>query len=114
MVILVVEDESLINLTVSEELQRAGHVVTSAYDADQAIAILEGPKRYPSSLHRHRHARRYVDGLSAVRRSALSVAAYANHSCLWQASRGASAGRLAFPSQPYRIDELGRTVEALS
>ena len=41
MVILVVEDESLINLTVSEELQRTGHMVVSAYSADQAIAILE-------------------------------------------------------------------------
>jgi two-component system, response regulator PdtaR len=41
MVILVVEDEILINLTVSEELQRAGHVVISAYSADQAIAILD-------------------------------------------------------------------------
>ena len=42
MVILVVEDESLINLMASEELQRAGHVVISAYNAAEAITILEG------------------------------------------------------------------------
>src|ERR1700754_2240941 len=41
MMILVVEDESLINLMASEELQRAGHVVISAYNAAEAIAILE-------------------------------------------------------------------------
>jgi CheY-like chemotaxis protein len=41
MMILVVEDESLINLVASEDLRGAGHTVISAYSADQAIAILE-------------------------------------------------------------------------
>ncbi len=41
MVILVVEDDPLINLTVSDELQDAGHEVISALNADAAIAILE-------------------------------------------------------------------------
>jgi two-component system, response regulator PdtaR len=41
MLILVVEDEFLINLTASDELVRAGHQVMSAYDADHAIRLLE-------------------------------------------------------------------------
>jgi DNA-binding NtrC family response regulator len=41
MVILVVEDDTIINLMAVEELQRAEHEVISAYSADQAIEILE-------------------------------------------------------------------------
>ena len=41
MVILVVEDDPIINLMASEELQRAQHEVISAYSADEAIEILE-------------------------------------------------------------------------
>jgi DNA-binding NtrC family response regulator len=39
--ILIVEDERLINLTVSEELRAKGFEVISAYDADSAIEILQ-------------------------------------------------------------------------
>ena len=39
--ILVVEDEFLINLAASDDLARAGHEVVSAYDADEAIELLE-------------------------------------------------------------------------
>jgi two-component system, response regulator PdtaR len=39
--VLVVEDEGLINLTAVEELRRAGFDVMSAYNADEAIALLE-------------------------------------------------------------------------
>lgn len=41
MVILVVDDEVLINLTTSDNLRREGHTVLSAHTADQAISILE-------------------------------------------------------------------------
>jgi CheY-like chemotaxis protein len=41
MVILVVEDDRLINLMASDELQAAGYDVISAYNADEAIEILE-------------------------------------------------------------------------
>ena len=41
MVILVVEDESLINFAICDDLQRSGFEVISAYNADDAIAILE-------------------------------------------------------------------------
>ena len=39
--ILIVEDEFLISLAITEELEAHGCVVTSAYNADEAIAILE-------------------------------------------------------------------------
>jgi CheY-like chemotaxis protein len=39
--VLVVEDEGLINLTAVEELRRAGFEVMSAYNADEAITLLE-------------------------------------------------------------------------
>jgi two-component system, response regulator PdtaR len=41
MVILVVEDDRLINLMASDELRAAGYDVISAYNADEAIEILE-------------------------------------------------------------------------
>jgi two-component system, response regulator PdtaR len=41
MVVLVVEDDGLINMMVKDELQRQGYEVVSAYDADEAIEILE-------------------------------------------------------------------------
>jgi CheY-like chemotaxis protein len=41
MVILVVEDDRLINLMASDELQAEGYDVISAYNADEAIEILE-------------------------------------------------------------------------
>ena len=113
MVILVVEDESLINLIASEELQRAGHVVISAYNADQAIAILESRNDIrlvftdidmPGSM----------DGLrlsAAVRYRwppiKIMVASGKHPEVpLPEGSR--------FLPKPYRIDELCRTVEALS
>ena len=39
--ILVVEDEALISLLISEELESAGYTVLTAGNADQAIALLE-------------------------------------------------------------------------
>ena len=39
--ILVVEDETFINMYVSEELEEAGYTVLTAGNADQAIALLE-------------------------------------------------------------------------
>jgi two-component system, response regulator PdtaR len=39
--ILVVEDETFINMFVSEELEDAGYTVLTAGNADQAIALLE-------------------------------------------------------------------------
>jgi CheY-like chemotaxis protein len=39
--ILVVEDETFINMYVSEELEDAGYTVLTAGNADQAIALLE-------------------------------------------------------------------------
>ena len=41
MVILIVEDEVLINSITSDDLQSEGYEVVSAYDADEAIEILE-------------------------------------------------------------------------
>ncbi|MEA2885715.1 MAG: hypothetical protein QOD11_75 [Bradyrhizobium sp.] len=41
MLVLVVEDDSLINLMATDELKRAGYDVVSAFNADQAIEILE-------------------------------------------------------------------------
>ena len=41
MLVLVVEDDSLINLMATDELKRAGYEVVSAFNADQAIEILE-------------------------------------------------------------------------
>jgi two-component system, response regulator PdtaR len=41
MVILVVEDDRLLNLVASDDLERSGYEVISAFDADQAIDILE-------------------------------------------------------------------------
>jgi len=40
MVVLVVEDDGLINMIALDELQRDGHEVVSAYNADEAIEIL--------------------------------------------------------------------------
>lgn len=40
--ILIVEDEFLISLALTEELEEHGCEVTSAFNADEAIAILEG------------------------------------------------------------------------
>jgi DNA-binding NtrC family response regulator len=39
--VLVVEDDSLINLMATDELQKAGYEVISAFNADEAIEILE-------------------------------------------------------------------------
>jgi two-component system, response regulator PdtaR len=39
--VLVVEDEGLINLMTAEELRRAGYQVISAFNADEAIEMLE-------------------------------------------------------------------------
>ena len=41
MVILVVEDECLLNIITSDDLRSAGQEVVSAYNADEAIDILE-------------------------------------------------------------------------
>jgi CheY-like chemotaxis protein len=41
MVVLVVEDDGLINMMVRDELQQEGYEVVSAYNADEAIEILE-------------------------------------------------------------------------
>lgn len=41
MVILVVEDECLLNIIESDDLRSAGYDVESAYNADEAIEILE-------------------------------------------------------------------------
>jgi DNA-binding NtrC family response regulator len=41
MLVLVVEDEALLNFVTSEELMLAGHEMLSAYNADEAIKILE-------------------------------------------------------------------------
>lgn len=41
MAILVVDDEFLVNATASDDLRAADREVLSAYDADQAIDILE-------------------------------------------------------------------------
>src|ERR1700709_1382833 len=41
MLVLIVEDDSLINLMATDELKRAGYEVISAFNADEAIAILE-------------------------------------------------------------------------
>lgn len=43
--ILVVEDEVLIRLMVSDELRDAGYDVIEAFNADEALAILESPVR---------------------------------------------------------------------
>lgn len=40
-VVLVVEDEGLINLAVSDSLRAGGFEVLNAFNADQAIALLE-------------------------------------------------------------------------
>ena len=39
--VLVVEDETLVNMFTSSELRAAGYEVLTAYDADEAIRILE-------------------------------------------------------------------------
>ena len=39
--ILIVEDDAFINALTSDDLESAGYGVLSAYDADEAIAILE-------------------------------------------------------------------------
>src|ERR1700709_338896 len=41
MLVLIVEDDSLINLMATDELKRAGYEVISAFNADEAIEILE-------------------------------------------------------------------------
>lgn len=41
MLILIVEDEALINLTATDDLRSAGYEVESAYNADEALNILE-------------------------------------------------------------------------
>ncbi len=43
--ILVVEDEVLIRLMVSDELRDAGYDVIEAYNADEALAVLKSPVR---------------------------------------------------------------------
>jgi CheY-like chemotaxis protein len=39
--VLVVEDEALVNMFITSELRAAGHEVLTAFDADEAIRILE-------------------------------------------------------------------------
>ena len=113
MVILVVEDESLINLMVSEELQRAGHVVVSAYNAGQAIAILESRNDVhlvftdidmPGSMDGLRLSAAVRDRWPPIQ----IIVASGKHpeAAMPQGSR--------FLPKPYRFDELCRTVGALS
>ena len=112
MVILVVEDESLINLMASEELQTAGHVVISAYSADQAITILESRNDIqlvftdidmPGSM----------DGLR------LSAAVQYRWPPIQIIITSGKHPEAAMPDgsrflrKPYRLDKLRRTVDAL-
>ena len=111
MVILVVEDERLINLMVSEDLRRAGHAVISAHSADQAIAILESRNDIrliftdvdmPGSM----------DGLklaAAVRDRWPPVQIVITSG---QHPEAALPRGTPFLPKPYRIDELLLTLEA--
>ena len=53
--VLAVEDDTLVNMFTSSELRAAGYEVLTAYDADEAIRILE-TQGHRSRLHRHQHA----------------------------------------------------------
>ena len=113
MVILVVEDESLINLVVSEQLQQAGHEVISAYNADDAITVLEGRNDIrliftdidmPGSM----------DGLrlsAAVRDRWPPIQIIITSGKHPEAAMPEGA---CFLPKPYRIDKLRHTVEAFS
>jgi DNA-binding NtrC family response regulator len=113
MMILIVEDESLINLMVSEDLRRAGHMVISAHSADQAIAILESRNdirlvftdvEMPGSMDGLRLAAAVRDRWPPVQ----IVITSGKH------PEAALPGSMPFLPKPYRIDELLRTLEAFS
>jgi CheY-like chemotaxis protein len=113
MMILVVEDESLINLMVSEDLRRAGHIVISAYSADQAIAILESRNDIrlvftdvdmPGSMDGLKLAAALRDRWPLVR----IVITSGKH------PETALPRGMPFVPKPYRIDEVLRTLEAFS
>lgn len=113
MVILVVEDESFINLMVSEDLRRAGHMVISAYSADQAIAILESRNDIrlvftdvdmPGSMDGLKLAAAVRDRWPPVQ-IVITSGRY---------PEAVVPGSMTFLPKPYRIDELLRTLEALS
>ena len=113
MVILVVEDEGLINLTVSEDLRRAGHMVISAYSADQAIAILESRNDIrlvftdvdmPGSMDGLRLAAAVRDRWPPVQ----IVITSGKH------PETSLPEGMPFVPKPYRLEELLRTLETLS
>ena len=113
MLILVVEDESLINLMVSEDLRAAGHKVISAYNADQAIAILESRNDIrlvftdvdmPGSMDGLRLAAVVRDRWPPVQIVVTSG----------KLPEMALPGDMPFLPKPYRNDELLSTLEALS
>jgi CheY-like chemotaxis protein len=111
MVILVVEDEGLINLMVSEDLRRAGHMDISAYSADQAIAIFESRNDIrlvftdvdmPGSMNGLRLAAAVRDRWPPVQ----IVITSGKH------PDTALPEGMPFVPKPYRIDELLQTLEA--
>jgi two-component system, response regulator PdtaR len=111
MVILVVEDEGLINLMVSEDLRRAGHMVISAHSADQAIAILESRNDIrlvftdidmPGSMNGLRLAAAVRDRWPPIQ----IVITSGKH------PGTALPEGMPFVRKPYRIDELLHTLEA--
>ena len=111
--VLVVEDEILIRLMLSEGLRDAGYHVIEAFNADEAMVILEtaipdiviSDVRMPGS----------IDGLGLVRavrerRSSLPVILTSGH---LDPAEAVAEGATQFIAKPYRIETLVREVRSV-
>jgi CheY-like chemotaxis protein len=75
--VLVVEDEVLIRLSLVEQLEDAGFAVLEASDAESAIRVLEAPQRNPLGVYGRSDARHHGwHAVGALRSQTLAANSY--------------------------------------
>jgi CheY-like chemotaxis protein len=109
--VLVVEDELLIRFMLSEELRDAGYHVIEAFNADEALAILES--LLPDAIVSDVRMPGRLDGiglLAAVREMfpTLPVIITSGHA---QPARAAAHGVTKFIPKPYMMESVVRAVQ---
>ena len=116
--VLLVEDEGLIRLVVSQALQDEGFEVVEAWNGDEAARLLDGPDDFDvlftdvqmpgtlDGLDLAMHARRRCPGLPV-----LVVSGYAAHLVTRLGVLDPSA---VFIGKPYRLDEVVVAVRGLT
>lgn len=109
--ILVVEDEILIRLVISDELRDAGHEVIEAVDGDEALAILKtgvrvdlivSDVRMPGSLDGM--------GLLAIVRATIPGLPVIITSGHMDADSATAGGAACFVAKPYSLASIGSAV----